>query len=144
MHGNAIDALVGVCVTVVVTVEEDEVTDAEKTFSSGSLLARLMMPLRAPVAVGTKETVNVVVALGASVATAGCVTVKSPVLVMARPVRLAVPVFLTVKVCALLLLPTWVLVNDCVPVLSVRSSPAAVLAPVNTESSGASAGVVVM
>src|SRR6185503_2496635 len=62
--------------------------------------------------------------------------VFAPAFVKARPVRFAVPMFLTVKVCAALLLPTGVFANTLVPALSVRSETALVVAPVKTAISG--------
>ena len=112
-----------------------------KGFSSASLLAMLITPLRVPAAVGAKVTVKVVVASAASVVTAGCVMVKSPVFETTSPVRSLVPVFLIVNVCALLVLPTLVLAKVKVPVLSVCSLPTSVLSPSKTAISGAGSPV---
>src|SRR5260221_6458096 len=111
-----------------------------KGFSSGSLLAICTVAVRAPPAVGTKATKKVVVAPGASVVAPGPPAVKSPGLApvfdTVSPVRLVLPAFLIVKVCAVLLALVTITPKSRVPAALWRSLAGEVPAPVKTEISG--------
>jgi hypothetical protein len=71
-----------------------------------ALSVMVNVPLRVPFAVGVKRMVTTQFAAAASVAPQVLVWAKSPVIEILLIVRVAVPEFVTVTVCALLVVPT--------------------------------------
>jgi len=106
-----------------------------------ALSEMLSAPLRAPLAVGAKVTLAVQLCPGLSRLFNGAaahvlVWRKSPLVVIAVIVRIAVPVLVIVTVCGLLVVPTAWLENERLVGVSITAVPAVMPVPIKLNDCG--------